>query len=104
QVVVPSPSDAPALLPATAEAPAVLKPARSVQDGVKLAVSYLAHGEGIPARLAALPPAAFPLLVQQRIEGPGTGVFLLRWQGRTLAAFAHRRIREKPPSGGVSVV
>ena len=43
------------------------------------------------------------MLVQQRITGPGLGVFLLAWDGRTLAAFAHRRIREKPPTGGVSV-
>jgi predicted ATP-grasp superfamily ATP-dependent carboligase len=30
-------------------------------------------------------------------------VFLLVWEGRTLAVFSHRRIREKPPWGGVSV-
>jgi predicted ATP-grasp superfamily ATP-dependent carboligase len=29
---------------------------------------------------------------------------VLRWQGRTLAAFAHRRLREQPPGGGVSVL
>jgi predicted ATP-grasp superfamily ATP-dependent carboligase len=50
-----------------------------------------------------LPESAFPLLVQQRIVGPGTGVFLLRWNGRVLATFAHRRLRETPPSGGASV-
>jgi len=31
------------------------------------------------------------------------GVFLLLWNGELRAAFSHRRIREKPPSGGVSV-
>ena len=41
--------------------------------------------------------------MQERIFGSGLGVFLLAWEGRTLAAFAHRRIREKPPPGGVSV-
>ena len=41
--------------------------------------------------------------VQQRIVGPGIGIFLLIWDGRLLATFAHRRLREKPPSGGVSV-
>jgi predicted ATP-grasp superfamily ATP-dependent carboligase len=30
-------------------------------------------------------------------------VFLLLWNGQLKAAFSHRRIREKPPSGGVSV-
>jgi predicted ATP-grasp superfamily ATP-dependent carboligase len=28
---------------------------------------------------------------------------VLRWNGRVVAAFAHRRLREKPPEGGVSV-
>jgi predicted ATP-grasp superfamily ATP-dependent carboligase len=53
--------------------------------------------------LAEAGDAAFPLLIQQRVEGPGVGIFLLLWEGRTLATFAHQRIREKPPSGGVSV-
>ena len=43
-------------------------------------------------------------LVQQRIQGPGVGIFLLARKGEVLARFAHRRIREKPPSGGVSVL
>jgi predicted ATP-grasp superfamily ATP-dependent carboligase len=38
------------------------------------------------------------------VIGPGIGVFVLVWDGELLAAFAHRRIREKPPSGGVSVL
>jgi predicted ATP-grasp superfamily ATP-dependent carboligase len=42
--------------------------------------------------------------VQERVIGPGIGVFVLLWDGELLAAFAHRRIREKPPSGGVSVL
>ena len=50
-----------------------------------------------------MPAAAFPLLIQQRVTGPGCGVFLLRWDDVTVASFAHRRLREKPPSGGVSV-
>jgi protein-tyrosine-phosphatase/predicted ATP-grasp superfamily ATP-dependent carboligase len=44
-----------------------------------------------------------PSLIQQRIIGEGQGVFGLFSQGRPLALFAHRRIREKPPGGGVSV-
>ena len=45
-----------------------------------------------------------PSLVQQRIVGPGEGLFTLFDRGRLLTAFAHRRLREKPPSGGVSVL
>jgi predicted ATP-grasp superfamily ATP-dependent carboligase len=42
------------------------------------------------------------LLLQQRIVGPGVGVFVLLASGELLGAFGHRRILEKPPSGGVS--
>jgi hypothetical protein len=38
-------------------------------------------------------------LVQERVQGPGVGIFLLARHGDILARFAHRRIREKPPSG-----
>lgn len=87
--------------------PVALKPARSVgeQDGrrVKVGVRYAADAASLRRVLAQLEPASFPLLAQHRVSGPGIGVFLLRWNGEILAAFAHRRIREKPPSGGVSV-
>jgi predicted ATP-grasp superfamily ATP-dependent carboligase len=43
-------------------------------------------------------------LIQQRIAGPGIGLFALFDHGELLTAFAHRRLREKPPSGGVSVL
>jgi len=46
----------------------------------------------------------YPFLVQKRVYGPGIGIFLLMKDGEVLAKFAHRRIREKPPSGGVSVL
>jgi predicted ATP-grasp superfamily ATP-dependent carboligase len=43
-------------------------------------------------------------LVQEYIPGDGRGIFVLMNRGQLRAAFAHRRIREKPPSGGVSVL
>jgi predicted ATP-grasp superfamily ATP-dependent carboligase len=43
-------------------------------------------------------------VVQECIPGDGRGIFVLMNRGRLRAAFAHRRIREKPPSGGVSVL
>jgi predicted ATP-grasp superfamily ATP-dependent carboligase len=46
----------------------------------------------------------YPFLIQKRIEGPGVGIFLLMDRGEVVGKFAHRRIREKPPSGGVSVL
>lgn len=48
--------------------------------------------------------AAYPSLIQERIVGPGLGLFVLFDHGRLVTAFAHRRLREKPPAGGVSVV
>ena len=86
--------------------PAVLKPARSViktpASQVKLSVGHSASREQLEASLALLPDSAYPILVQQRVVGPGLGVFLLMADGAPLAAFGHRRILEKPPSGGVS--
>lgn len=87
--------------------PLVLKPWVSVirDEGRnrKLGVMHVSSPAELEASLAALPDAAFPVLAQHRIIGPGVGIFLLTWAGRTRAEFAHRRIREKPPSGGVSV-
>ena len=45
-----------------------------------------------------------PSLLQERVVGPGVGTFVLFDHGTLLAAFGHRRLREKPPSGGVSVL
>ena len=85
----------------------VLKPARSavLADGAmsKLGVSLVRGAEAYDRALDTLPAEAYPLLVQQRISGEGLGVFMLTQSGRPVASFAHRRIREKPPTGGVSV-
>jgi predicted ATP-grasp superfamily ATP-dependent carboligase len=93
--------------PADVAFPVVLKPSRSVveADGGRgrTRVVHAADWVRLQAGLADLPRAAYPVLVQERVNGPGTGIFLLTWDGRVRAAFAHRRLREKPPSGGVSV-
>ena len=87
--------------------PLVVKPSRStVASGNQLleqSVSHVASHSELRRVLQSLPEAAFPVLLQERISGPGMGIFLLRWNGEPRAVFAHRRIREKPPSGGVSV-
>ncbi len=88
-------------------APGVLKPHRSVVGaGGALrhhAVTPFATIEEGLARLRVLPEDAFPVVVQQRVYGPGVGFFALRWGGVIRAAFAHRRLREVPLWGGVSV-
>jgi predicted ATP-grasp superfamily ATP-dependent carboligase len=107
QTVVRSGADLAALPLEAVAMPVVLKPARSVVETgrgrVKLAVRYAATRDELAAGLAALPSAAYPILLQQQIFGPGIGIFFLIWEGHTQALFAHRRIREKPVSGGVSV-
>jgi predicted ATP-grasp superfamily ATP-dependent carboligase len=87
--------------------PVVVKPSRSVGENgagrTKLSVRHAADGIQLRSILGMLPEAAYPILLQERIVGPGVGVFLLLREGEVVARFAHRRIREKPPSGGVSV-
>lgn len=87
--------------------PLVLKPARSAvpagQGMRKLGVAVAGSAADLEARLASYPTEAYPLLVQEHISGPGVGAFMLCDNGRVLAAFGHKRLREKPPTGGVSV-
>lgn len=88
--------------------PVVVKPARSVAEGgsgtrTKLSVQHAADASELARVLDAMDDSAYPLLLQQRIVGPGVGVFLLLWDGEPVAVFSHRRLREKPPSGGISV-
>jgi predicted ATP-grasp superfamily ATP-dependent carboligase len=52
----------------------------------------------------AVPGFAGGVLLQEFVPGSGEGTFLLTSEGRPLVRFAHRRIREKPPWGGVSVL
>lgn len=88
--------------------PAVIKPARSrvrtPQGFVSTGVSYAVDADDLAARVRAIPEALFPVLLQERIEGPGVGLFACYDEGRPVALFAHERLREKPPSGGVSVL
>ncbi len=47
---------------------------------------------------------AHPFMLQEFLPGRGGGIFALYEKGRPLAFFAHRRLREKPPRGGISVL
>jgi hypothetical protein len=88
--------------------PLVLKPFRS---RVMLGSRWLTTSVRIihtPDELrAALQTEAFadhPFMVQAFIEGAGQGIFALYDRGKPVAFFAHQRIRERPPWGGVSVL
>jgi predicted ATP-grasp superfamily ATP-dependent carboligase len=88
--------------------PCILKPANSrlllknriVGTSVELARNE-ADIEAV-ANSAWLGPAN--CLVQEFIPGTGAGVFAMYDRSGPTAWFAHRRLREKPPSGGVSTL
>ncbi len=88
--------------------PLVIKPCRSrVRDAngwIHTAVEYAHTLDELKQKLDGIPPTAYPVLLQERIRGPGIGLFYCFDRGKPVATFAHRRIREKPPSGGVSVL
>ncbi len=87
--------------------PVVIKPrfSRYCQDGhwVIGSVTYAPDAASLLATFRALHAQIPRPLVQEKIQGEGRGVFLLIWNGELKAAFCHRRLREKPPWGGVSV-
>ena len=89
--------------------PAVIKPSRSrirTSRGWLSGTVKYAHDEAELVRLyeASECLASYPSMIQERIEGPGVGVFVLCDHGELRASFSHRRLREKPPSGGASVL
>jgi predicted ATP-grasp superfamily ATP-dependent carboligase len=88
--------------------PCVLKPARSrlkTPDGwIKTAVRSVGDEEEYTRLLATAPEFRYPFMIQRQIEGDGIGVFALCDHGETRMLFSHRRLREKPPWGGVSVL
>ena len=89
--------------------PLVIKPALSrIQiEGVwvNAAVRHAADAEAALELLKTEPALQnHPFMIQQCIDGHGAGVFLLYDHGECIAHFTHRRVRERPPSGGVSVL
>lgn len=103
--------DTPAQAEALADSltyPVVLKPYRSrIRVGTRwlsTAVRYAHSAPELRLRVAGEPAfQSHRFLIQEYIHGHGAGVFALYGRGAPLAYFSHRRLREKPPSGGVSV-
>lgn len=87
--------------------PVVLKPRRSrfLVDGQWVAGdARIVHDQEELIATARAPGMGGGALLQEFVPGHGEAIFLLARAGETLASFAHRRIREKPPTGGVSVM
>lgn len=89
--------------------PAVLKPARSRNwIGGRCVTAPVQYVHSLAELRAAIERASrvapIPWLIQEYVPGQGQGVFSLFDHGRPHSFFSHRRLREKPPSGGVSVL
>ena len=91
------------------EFPVVIKPYRSriflhrkwISTSVKY-VNSVIELENTIARTEWL--SRCPFMIQEYIQGEGRVIFTLYNQGDPIVFFAHKRLREKPPSGGVSVL
>jgi len=88
--------------------PVVFKPARSrVLVGDKwqgTAVKVVESVDELESLMGNFPDFNFPALLQEFVPGKGVGIFTLYRQSKQYAYFAHNRLREKPPEGGVSVL
>ena len=100
--------DLPSIIKNITEYPVVIKPALSrfaVSDGFMATnVSYAANRADLEEQYVTSPILRHPSMIQEKIIGSGTGLFTLYDSDHHLALFSHRRLLEKPPSGGVSVV
>ena len=103
QLLVAGSDEAPRVLASGLRFPVVIKSTVSVRGGARHGARYADDALQLELALKGLSADTFPVLVQERIVGPAAGIFLLEWDGETLATFAHRRVRESPPSGGASV-
>lgn len=88
--------------------PAVVKQAlstfRTSQGVHRFGAQYVDDAASLAKALATFPrDPELRLILQQRIDGEGAGVFGLYLEGKRHAHFAHLRLREKPPRGGISV-
>ncbi len=89
--------------------PCVIKPCMSKiftpQGWISTSVKLLFDEADLTAALASAPYLAhYPFMLQAFIPGTGAGVFCLYNKGQAVSFFAHQRLREKPPQGGVSVL
>ncbi|GFO63693.1 carboxylate--amine ligase [Geomonas paludis] len=95
-------------LPELPSYPLVVKPAYSKTfiDGrlVPSSVMYASNEEELLSLYRTCDVLKSPSLIQELILGEGTGIFTLFDKDHHLALFSHRRLLEKPPSGGVSVL
>ncbi|KXJ47242.1 MULTISPECIES: ATP-grasp domain-containing protein [Marinobacter] len=95
-------------LGAIGDFPVVLKPFKSkILDKGRILSSQVIVAKSRDEARSALSSHEsfdFPFTIQSFIYGTGQGIFALFNHGEPVCYFAHRRLREKPPGGGVSVL
>jgi predicted ATP-grasp superfamily ATP-dependent carboligase len=88
--------------------PIVIKPRQSKylieEHWVDCSVDYANSLDDLRAKLERFNKSLPLPILQERIHGPGEGTFVLYNNGKLKSIFFHRRLREKPLSGGVSVL
>jgi len=89
--------------------PVVLKPHRStIWTNGRCAAASVKYAESVRELERTVAQYEYfgsnPFLLQEYISGQAHGIFALYNQGKLVASFAHRRLRENPPSGGVSAL
>lgn len=88
--------------------PLILKPYRSRiwlgDRWLNTAVTIARSAQDLYVAMNSETFAEHPFMMQEFIEGEGQGIFALYDHGKPVVFFAHRRIRERPPWGGVSVL
>jgi protein-tyrosine-phosphatase/predicted ATP-grasp superfamily ATP-dependent carboligase len=83
--------------------PVILKPRRKM-EAAPFKVRRLDSWEQLCAALETDPELPERCLIQEYCPGEGVGVEVLMHAGEPLMLFQHRRVREWPSSGGVSVI
>lgn len=88
--------------------PCIVKPARSrvktPAGWIKTSVSRAGSREELLSQMRTQPELQYPFTLQRIVGGEGVGIFALCNRGEVRILFAHARLREKPPWGGVSVL
>jgi predicted ATP-grasp superfamily ATP-dependent carboligase len=83
--------------------PLVCKP-KVKCDTTRFGVTYVRSRDELKAMYDSVPDFESSYVLQEYCPGAGVAVEVLLWEREPVAVFQHRRIRENPARGGVSVV
>lgn len=88
--------------------PVIIKPQASIQpygNRIRKTGVRFAKSQNELIRIISTDKSfTMPYMLQEVVSGDGIGIFAFCNEGEIICAFSHRRIREKPPWGGISVL